>query len=158
MKWLLILAFLTYDEHVGEFIYSAGKPWTVIFDTRAECLKARDEAVNFALKWQHTERDGETSAVSICIKQYYPVAASLPPGMQRPGHGGPAVRPYLGHAAPLPTGPAIPGPACPPPPAYPGDTPRAIESLTPEQIEREYEQRKRTFAQQKRDYPDCFQK
>src|SRR5262245_23193894 len=89
MKWLLILAFLTFDEHAGEFIYSAGKPWTAIFDTRAECLKARDEAVNFTLKWQRTERNGETSAESICIKQHYPVAASLPPGMQRPSHGGP---------------------------------------------------------------------
>jgi hypothetical protein len=96
MKWLLILAFLTYDEHLGEFNYSAGKPWTIIFKTRAECLKARDEAVDFALKWQRTERDGETSAVSICIKEHNPVAASLPRGMQRPSHGGPPSRAIIG--------------------------------------------------------------
>jgi hypothetical protein len=96
MKWVLVLAFLTFDEHAGEFVYSAGKPWTITYDTRAECLSARDEAVEFAIKHQRTERDVETGAVSICMRQRYPSAASLPLGMQRPSHASPRDRYPMG--------------------------------------------------------------
>jgi hypothetical protein len=83
-KWFFLLVILTPDEALGEMTYADATPQITTVNSRAACIRERDEAIDYDLKnlAKRVETFGQRFAISACMRQgdVNPVVDPAPPG------------------------------------------------------------------------------